>query len=54
MTLAARAALTAWRLALLLSARAAADEPPEIPVGLDAYLWVPKTSSAAGFEAKWG
>jgi hypothetical protein len=41
MTRAVRAALTVWALALLLSsARAAGDEPPEIPVGLDAYrLW---------------
>jgi hypothetical protein len=34
----ARAALVAAGLVLALSARAAAEEPPEIPVGLDAYL----------------
>src|SRR6516225_3593903 len=32
-----RAALTAWGLMLLFAACAAAAEPPEIPVGLDAY-----------------
>jgi hypothetical protein len=37
MSLPTRAALTAWGLVLVLSACAAADEPPEIPVGLDAY-----------------
>jgi hypothetical protein len=37
MALNARAALGTWGLVLLLSARALADEPPEVPVGLDAY-----------------
>jgi hypothetical protein len=40
MTRLTRVTLAAWGLVLLLSARAVADEPPEIPVGLDAYrLW---------------
>src|SRR5205085_10352755 len=40
MTLHTRVALLAGGLLLSLSAGAAADEPPEIPVGLDAYrLW---------------
>lgn len=37
MTLPTRGALLACGLVLLLSARTVADEPPEIPVGLDAY-----------------
>jgi hypothetical protein len=32
-----RGAALAWGLVLWLSAGAAAGEPPEIPVGLDAY-----------------
>jgi len=37
MTLSTRAALTAWSFALLLSAGATAEEPPVVPIGLDAY-----------------